>query len=146
MAMIHSLPQAPHMLWQTAASPALLPNNWQQRYRQCPRCGGNAPNVCDEIWPESWWEDDMLGLMYQGHIPPRNRIPPWDSYYTSFRIQYPSATSPPSRLPMTLPEPGYIQNTEFRPQVRPLMSFAWVNLCKICRISVAIGLGPPTVA
>jgi len=57
-------------------------------YQPCPRCGGNAPNICDEKWPDRWWEDDMLGLMYQGHIPPSQRAAPWEAYYASVRNQY----------------------------------------------------------
>jgi len=87
-AILHSLPQAPHELWQTAASPFILPSRWQSMYKQCPRCGGNAPNVCDDVWPERWWEDDMLGLMYQGHIPPAQRTAPWEAYYADARLQY----------------------------------------------------------
>lgn len=86
--MLHPLPQAPHELWQTAASPFILPSRWQSMYQRCPRCGGNAPNVCDDVWPERWWEDDMLGLMYQGHVPPSQRTAPWDAYYADARLQY----------------------------------------------------------
>jgi len=86
--MLHPLPQAPHELWQTAASPFILPSQWQTMYQRCPRCGGNAPNICDAVWPEKWWEDDMLGLMYQGHIPPSQRTAPWEAYYAGARLQY----------------------------------------------------------
>jgi len=85
-AILHSLPVASHELWQTSASPFILPPNWQTMYQQCPRCGGNAPNVCDAVWPANWWEDDMMGLMYQGHIPPSQRTAPWDHYYAKFRV------------------------------------------------------------
>jgi hypothetical protein len=86
-AMPQFLPQAPHELWQTAASPFILPFSWQSMYQRCPRCGGSAPNVCNEVWPDKWWEDDMLGLMYQGHIPPSQRMSPWESYYANSRVQ-----------------------------------------------------------
>lgn len=98
MALLHSLPQAPHELWQTAASPFILPTDWQSRYQRCPRCGGNAPNVCDDVWPERWWEDDMLGLMYQGHIPPSQRTAPWEEYYAKARLQYLSMVQQPLRI------------------------------------------------
>jgi hypothetical protein len=97
-AILHSLPLAPHQLWQTAASPFILPNHWQSMYQRCPRCGGRAPNICDEVWPEGWWEDDMLGLMYQGHIPPSKRMAPWEEYYARSRVAY-------SCAPATVPEP-----------------------------------------
>ena len=85
------LPQAPHQMWQTAASPFILPTQWQSLYQRCPRCGGNAPNVCEDVWPANWWEDDYLGLMYQGHIPPSQRVSPWEQYYSKCRVQYPPA-------------------------------------------------------
>ena len=88
MAIPHFLPQAPHELWQTAASPFILPTSWSTMYKRCPTCGGNAPNVCDEVWPENWWEDDMMGLMYQGHIPPSERVSPWEQYYAEARKMY----------------------------------------------------------
>ena len=91
------LPQAPHLLWQTAASPFILPTSWSL-YPRCPRCGGNAPNTCDEVWPENWWEDDMLGMMYQGHIPPEKRISPWDAYYASSRVKYIPEVAPQTPL------------------------------------------------
>ena len=97
-AILHSLPLAPHQLWQTAASPFILPRDWQSLYQRCPRCGGNAPNICDEVWPENWWEDDMLGLMYQGHIPPSQRMSPWEAYYAKSRVQYASAGIPQTPL------------------------------------------------
>jgi len=87
-AILHTLPVAPHQLWQTAASPFIIPNQWQMMYQRCPRCGGSAPNVCDAVWPENWWEDDMMGLMYQGHIPPSQRTAPWDGYYAKSRVTY----------------------------------------------------------
>lgn len=81
-----SLHQVPaHQLWQTAASPFILPSNWLPQ--QCPRCGGNAPNVCDEIWPENWWEDDMLSLMYQGHIPPPQRTSLWERNHAMSNVR-----------------------------------------------------------
>lgn len=140
VAMLHFLPQAPHMLWQTAASPFILPSSWQQMYKRCPRCGGNAPNVCDEVWPENWWEDDMLGLMYQGHIPPARRISPWEAYYSSYRVQYPPPASPQTPLrvdthypyypqeahmaiqaPMTPPQtPGVLTQLPYSTATRPL--------------------------
>jgi hypothetical protein len=104
-AMISFLPQAPHELWQTAASPAILPSTWQSMYPKCPRCGGNAPNICDEEWPQNWWEDDMLGLMYQGHIPPSERTSPWETYYMHFRV--------PSLPPMTPQTPLRIQTVDY---------------------------------
>jgi hypothetical protein len=96
--MLHFLPQAPHQLWQTAASPFILPQSWQSMYQKCPRCGGSAPNVCDEVWPDNWWEDDMLGLMYQGHIPPSKRISPWEDYYAKWRVEYTPAPVPQTPL------------------------------------------------
>jgi hypothetical protein len=103
--MFHPLPQAPHELWQTAASPFILPMNWQTMYQRCPRCGGNAPNVCDDVWPEKWWEDDMLGLMYQGHIPPSQRTAPWEAYYADARLAYLSAMLQ-KQQPLRV-DPGY---------------------------------------
>jgi hypothetical protein len=103
-AMLHFLPQAPHELWQTAASPFIIPSSWQSMYQRCPKCGGSAPNVCDDVWPERWWEDDMLGLMYQGHIPPSQRISPWDAYYASSRV--------PS-LPTVAPQPPLRIDTKY---------------------------------
>jgi len=96
--MLHFLPQAPHQLWQTAASPFILPMSWQTMYQRCPRCGGSAPNVCDDVWPEKWWEDDMLGLMYQGHIPPTQRVSPWEAYYAAFRVHSSPPSTPPLRI------------------------------------------------
>jgi hypothetical protein len=116
VAMVHFLPQAPHMLWQTAASPFIIPNSWQQMYKRCPRCGGNAPNVCDEVWPENWWEDDMLGLMYQGHIPPARRISPWDAYYSSYRVQYPPPATPQTPLRVDTHYPYYPQEAHMAVQ------------------------------
>ena len=132
--MVHFLPQAPHQLWQTAASPFILPPQWQSMYQRCPRCGGSAPNVCNEVWPDRWWEDDMMGLMYQGHIPPSQRISPWEEYYAKSRVAYlPSATANPLRIdtgyhyhphgvqaPMTPPQtPGIVSNFPYYPQQRP---------------------------
>lgn len=97
-AMLHFLPQAPHQLWQTAASPFIIPSSWQNMYPKCPRCGGSAPNICDEVWPENWWEDDMLGLMYQGHIPPSQRVSPWEAYYANHRVEYLPAAVPQAPL------------------------------------------------
>lgn len=99
-AMLHFLPQAPHELWQTAASPFIIPSSWQSMYQRCPKCGGSAPNVCDDVWPDRWWEDDMLGLMYQGHIPPSQRISPWDAYYASSRV--PSLPYVAPQLPLRI--------------------------------------------
>jgi len=96
--MISFLPQAPHELWQTAASPYIIPSTWQSMYEKCPRCGGNAPNICDAIWPENWWEDDMMGLMYQGHIPPSQRTSPWEQYYLASRVPYLPPMTPQTPL------------------------------------------------
>ena len=109
MTMVHFLPQAPHMTWQTAASPFILPSAWQTMYKRCPRCGGNAPNICDEVWPDNWWEDDMLGLMYQGHIPPSRRVSPWDAYYSSYRVHYPPPATPQTPLRVDTQYPLYPQ-------------------------------------
>lgn len=122
--MIHFLPQAPHQLWQTAASPFIIPMSWQSMYQRCPRCGGSAPNVCDAVWPENWWEDDMLGLMYQGHIPPQQRVSPWESYYSAFRVQYspPSTPQTPLRIDTKYhqaPEPHYAAPPPMTPPTTP---------------------------
>jgi len=103
-AMLHSLPIAPHQLWQTAASPFIIPPSWQDMYQRCPRCGGSAPNTCDEVWPDKWWEDDMLGLMYQGHIPPSKRASPWDAYYAKSRVE---------RLPTPVPQQPLQISTQY---------------------------------
>lgn len=117
-AILHSLPLAPHQLWQTAASPFILPTGWQSMYQRCPRCGGNAPNVCDEVWPENWWEDDMLGLMYQGHIPPSQRMSPWEAYYAKSRPQ--EAHLAPYG-PMTPPQtPGVPSHAPYYTMPRPV--------------------------
>lgn len=109
--MPHFLPQAPHQLWQTAASPFILPSSWQTMYQRCPRCGGSAPNVCDEVWPDNWWEDDMLGLMYQGHIPPSQRISPWEDYYAKSRVEY-----LPTPVPQPVPQsPLHIDTNYYHP-------------------------------
>jgi hypothetical protein len=102
------LPQEPHELWQTAASPFILPTSWQTLYPRCQKCGGNAPNVCGDVWPDKWWEDDMLGLMYQGHIPPAHRSAPWEAYYIDYRVPYPAAVVPqtPSMIQTQWPEYG----------------------------------------
>src|SRR5579862_5656218 len=99
------LPTAPHELWQTAASPFIIPSTWQSMYQKCPRCGGNAPNVCDDIWPENWWEDDMMGLMYQGHIPPSQRNAPWEAYYISSRV--PNLQPIASQVPLQIQTSTY---------------------------------------
>jgi hypothetical protein len=123
-AMIHFLPQAPHQLWQTAASPFIIPMSWQSMYQRCPRCGGSAPNVCDDVWPEKWWEDDMLGLMYQGHIPPTQRVSPWESYYSSFRVNYSPPSTPQAPLRINTkhyqaPQPHVAPHAPMTPPTTP---------------------------
>jgi hypothetical protein len=114
----HFLALAPHQLWQTAASPFILPTVWNQ-YPQCPTCGGHALGVCAETWPENWWEDDMLGAMYQGHIPPQDRISPWEDYYASSRVKY--LPEPVVQTPLRI-ETQYYQPYEPHMAARPPMT------------------------
>jgi len=117
--MVSFLPQAPHELWQTAASPFIIPQTWQSMYQRCPRCGGCAPNICDEIWPDSWWEDDMMGLMYQGHIPPSQRVAPWEAYYTNSRVPYLPATPVQSPLRISTASFPYQTQVLTKPPMTP---------------------------
>ena len=129
----HSLRLERHELWQTAASPFIIPTQWQSMYKKCPKCGGNAPNTCDDVWPQNWWEDDMLALMYQGHIPPSQRTAPWDEYYAGCRVEsVPAVTAQPilhvntqyygyqAQQPITPPNtPGVSRHAPYHPNPRP---------------------------